>query len=56
MFDFDFGQPDQHLHIRDDDHLRAVLKGATDDAWLKGNGEQWTIPQPSMSQRRADAA
>ena len=49
MFDFDLGLPDMHLPIRDDDHLRAVLNGATDDDWLKGNGEQWTIPQPTIA-------
>jgi hypothetical protein len=48
MFDFDYGQPDLHLTIRGDDHLRAVLNGSTDNDWLKGNGEQWTIPQPTI--------
>ena len=52
FFDFDMGLPDRHLLIRDDDHLRAVLNGAQEDDWFKGDGQQWTIPQPVIAKAK----
>jgi hypothetical protein len=48
LFDWDGGQTDLHLPIRDDDHLRAVLNGAEATDWQPGNGEQRTAPQPAV--------
>jgi hypothetical protein len=53
--DFDFGLPDMHLRIRDDDHLpRAVLNGVAEDDWLTGDGEQRTIPQPVIAKAKKE--
>ena len=55
LFGFDGGQHDLHLPIRDDDHLRAVLNGETDD-WLRGDGEQRSTPQPMRENKLQSAA
>ena len=49
LFDWDGGQTDLYLPIRDDDHLRAVLNGAEGTDWQPGNGECSTMSQPAVT-------